>query len=102
VECDADEMCCERACIAVESLQDDPDNCGACGRACGAGRYCCQGDCLSAVGPMQPACACDSACGDRACCGDKCRDLEADNANCGACGRKCGRDESCVDGTCER
>jgi hypothetical protein len=104
VKCSAAETCCGGVCLEVAALQVDPDNCGACGRACGFGQYCCQGDCLSATGGsmMMAACACDSACGDKSCCGSNCRDLEKDKNNCGACGRKCGPDETCRNGTCAR
>lgn len=100
VECSSIETCCDGTCVDPNDFQDDRDNCGACGTRCGAGRDCCQGDCLSVTGPM--TCACTSDCGDKACCGDKCRDLDGDKANCGACGHKCGRDEDCVSGTCRR
>jgi hypothetical protein len=103
LRCSSSQTCCEGACVDPETFfQDDPNNCGACGNSCGDGRYCCQGDCLSATGPMTPACACTNDCGDKACCGDKCRDLETDKSNCGACGRKCGADQTCSRGTCRR
>jgi len=99
VQCAPSEDCCGAVCVETAVLQDDADNCGACGRACGAGQYCCQGDCLNAAMPMM-ACNCTSACGDKSCCGNSCKDLETDEKNCGACGRMCLRDRTCVDGLC--
>jgi hypothetical protein len=101
-ECSSSDTCCNGTCVDPDDFQKDEENCGACGISCGAGRYCCQGECLSATGPMNPECMCASDCGDKACCGDNCRNLETDKSNCGACGRKCGRDEDCVSGTCRR
>lgn len=100
VQCGSSETCCEGSCIDEGSLGDDVNNCGACGVRCGLGLYCCQGECLSAQGPMAGVCACTSDCGDKSCCGDKCRDLQADEAHCGACGRKCAKNQSCVSGVC--
>lgn len=33
-------------------------------------------------------------------CGERCVDLEQDRNHCGACGRACGDDQLCVDGSC--
>lgn len=103
LQCSSSDTCCEGACVDPDVFfQENPDHCGACGTSCGDGRYCCQGECLSATGPMTPACACTDDCGDKACCGDACRDLEKDKANCGACGRKCAPGETCSRGMCRR
>ncbi len=37
--------------------QMDPQNCGACGRACGLGEVCTRGKCTSSAGCMGPCCS---------------------------------------------
>lgn len=73
---------CDGSCIAVTA---DPDNCGACGRACGADQRCVEG-----------ACACLNG---LEACGAECVDLATDNANCGSCGTSCGA-RFCAGGAC--
>lgn len=94
------QTCCGGGCISRASLEQDVDNCGACGNACGAGQYCCQGSCLIAATKTVPACDCPTSCGALACCGAMCKDLESDAGNCGACGRKCGPGKMCKAGVC--
>lgn len=67
--CGAGETCCNGRC---ESLQNDADNCGACGVACGTNKACCAG---------------------------ACRDTTATN-NCGACGVTCTADQFCDGSQC--
>lgn len=112
-----------------EDLQNDPQNCGQCGVACGVGEVCQAGDCICAPGAQEcgGACvvvgtnpdhcgACGNACGDMevcqagmcqaACtgtatlCGRSCVDVESDAQNCGACGNACAQGQSCNSGTC--
>lgn len=66
------EKCGDRC---VNTLSD-PSNCGACGRACGAGTSCCAGDCLDPVA------------------------LQTDASNCGTCGNRCAVNGTCTAGTC--
>ena len=107
-------VCCESGCI---DLTVDPANCGACGRACGQGETCDDGQCRCAEGG---ACAQGEACCDRACrpaddpaclcgvtaCGDGqlccehngeglCVDPRRSDAHCGACQRSCGEGFGC-------
>lgn len=99
------------------SIAFDPNNCGACGRRCGAtaprvqracvGGVCrddvcelgyanCDGDltngCETATGAADPTnCgACDRRCeAATQCCAGTCVDLARDPTNCGACGNRC-------------
>jgi hypothetical protein len=97
----ATEECCGGTCIDQSSLEDDIQNCGACGNTCGEGQYCCQGDCLTKATPMMMACDCAISCGSLSCCGAMCRDLQTNKDNCGACGLKCGPGKTCVAGVCQ-
>ena len=56
-------------------LENDPLNCGACGKACKQGEIC-----------WRAACGCPPG---HAQCGDQCVRLERDVLNCGACGNAC-------------
>jgi hypothetical protein len=53
--CPSDQRLCGGACV---SLQSDPQNCGACGRACGAGQACSSGACVG-CGPNGEYCKAD-------------------------------------------
>ena len=44
---DSDTFCCDGVCIG-EAIFTDPNNCGACGRACQAGEQCASGNCVAA------------------------------------------------------
>jgi hypothetical protein len=70
-------------------LQNDPDNCGGCGTACGAGESCVAGSCAAG--------SCPSNTLD---CGGVCVDTQLDPANCGACGTVCVQGEVCSQGAC--
>lgn len=63
-------------------------HCGRCGRACGAGLLCADGECVS---------GCASG---RERCGGACVDLATSPTNCGACGTVCRLGERCLEGAC--
>ncbi len=106
-------ICCGQACIPVAS---DPNNCGACGRSCGAGELCVSspylelgnswnplpGTCVAVPGcdsgQDNSACQLDSGIG--FCCGGVCLDGTFDQDNCGACGQICPYDGGCFWGGC--
>ena len=88
--------------VCVNTLTDS-ENCGACGDACTPGSgSCSNGTCTCGV-----AAACEGT-DESYCChfvfgfGDfwRCRDQTSDETNCGACNRRCGVGEACVDGVC--
>ncbi len=76
---------CGTSCTAVAR---DPENCGSCGKKCGAGEVCSQGACALSCG------------GGTTKCGSACVDTKSDGANCGACGTKCNGGEVCNAGKC--
>jgi len=55
--------CCTDHCV---NLQNDPLNCGTCGKQCGAGTYCTGGQCVTP--PCQTTCSGGSTCCDATCC----------------------------------
>lgn len=68
----------------------DPGNCGQCGKACGDGESCDEGQCVPGCGD-----------GGLTMCGGACVDTESDPAHCGACDGACpGASDECVDGQC--
>jgi hypothetical protein len=126
VVCTSGLTVCGDACV---DLGGDSANCGACGRACGAGEVCqqgacgcragtesCGGACVSTASDVAHCGACGNACPSgqvceagtcrEACsagttrCGDSCVDLGGDALNCGACGRACPDVQSCHAGRC--
>lgn len=118
--------CCDGQCKPNVTL--DQDNCGGCGRACGAGTSCAGGGaCISDAGTYpdcaqscSPGSACvqqrcvrtdctganvGQACGPfqvGACCGGAgCADLRTSTQHCGSCGRACRAGEFCNSGSCQ-
>ena len=89
-DCPSGKSCCDPGGFCVD-LQTDPDNCGECGKACGANAYCSGG-----------TCHCNEGYGN--CDGDwsnGCEvNLNTDPNNCGGCGNACGEDYwDCYDDT---
>jgi hypothetical protein len=96
VVCPAGTTDCGGVCL---DLQNDVNNCGACGNVCPEGqpgfvRGCVEGTCFFM---RERACA-----EGLASCGGVCVDVLADPANCGLCGNACGSGEICFAGVCAR
>jgi hypothetical protein len=99
-DCCTDEICCGDVCVAKSALQDDPENCGACGTVCQETENLCeqvackQGQCV--IEDAEPGTACvDNPCVENGSCQD------------GVCqgspvkeGTPCGVGGTCQDGTC--
>jgi hypothetical protein len=80
--CSGDEVACGDACV---KLDDDPENCGACGAVCAKPQTCMKGTCRCKEGLL---------------CGLRCIPVMGDAANCGGCGILCLVTEKCSNGTC--
>lgn len=80
--------CTQTDCSGVSvCLQNDKNNCGACGNVCdGADTFCLGGQCQNVCGGLV--------------CNGVCIDPQIDNGNCGECGKVCGAQEKCVAGSC--
>lgn len=83
--CAAGETDCDGTCADTAT---DPRHCGQCGRACGPGETCADGECVTTCPPGQTAC------------GTICTDTDRDPNNCGACGNGCSSGTACEDGVC--
>ncbi|MBZ5555961.1 MAG: hypothetical protein LAO77_01665 [Acidobacteriia bacterium] len=68
------------------NLSTDVNNCGGCGRSCGASAFCISGSCVCAAGTTA--------------CSNGCADLTADANNCGACNNRCAVGQTCSAGAC--
>lgn len=102
------------SCQDQVDLDNDVDNCGACGNQCSGDAYCEAGECnqYNSCGgtsdlPGEEGETCQS-CGTWACDGDEAlscvggADLTSDDNNCGACGNSCFENgEYCEDSVCE-
>ena len=106
--CRDDKTRCGTRCV---DLRYNESHCGACDRPCPEGQACRNGECGCAQ--YGAACkgddtCCSKNCVDGACacaagktrCGTRCVDLRDNENHCGACGRTCGPDVRCRDGTC--
>jgi len=94
--------------------QSDSQNCGACGKVCGAGQSCSAGACVVQLpngGTCQSNGQCVSGnCSNTTCCAagqtgcsGACVDLSTSNAHCGACsgtGSVCTTTQQCAGGKC--
>jgi hypothetical protein len=83
--CGAGQLTCGGSCV---NAQKDVNNCGACGKACGADEACEAGKC---------ALHCPAG---TAVCGTRCVDTATDGTNCGACGKTCAAGSVCSAGKC--
>ena len=79
-QCNSGYTACNASCV---NLNDDKDNCGACGHACRLDEICMSGLCCG-IGQMN--------------CNNQCVDILSDNNNCGGCGVVC--TGKCMLGTC--
>lgn len=75
------------------NLQNDNQNCGACGTSCPSEQVCVNGSCRGSCTQDQTKCGGEGG-------PAYCANLKSDNANCGACGNTCGTLVSCIDGAC--
>jgi hypothetical protein len=73
-------------------LNNDPGNCGGCGKPCAAGQACMNGTCAAAINCTPPAKACDNS---------YCADFMTDKANCGGCHKACAATDFCNQGICQ-
>jgi hypothetical protein len=83
--CAAPTIACGAEC---SDLNSDPQNCGACGRACASSEFCSEGGCVDECGRGSSVC------------GRSCYDLASDSTHCGGCDRPCASGFSCVEGAC--
>jgi hypothetical protein len=93
---------------SCENLQNDPENCGGCGKACGAGEVCTAGACTALCPAGLTPCSGGGDAGagssDGGDAGDggslSCVDAINDVNNCGGCNIACGIAQVCSAGTC--
>ena len=90
-DCQAGQLCCNEACV-----EQDFQNCGACGTVCPAGAQCCVTSgvtgCTTLDDPLNCG-GCGNACDPGvACCNGKCAN---DDVNCGTCGNACTGNKTC-------
>ena len=79
-------------------LSEDEQNCGGCGKACGAGGQCVLGACTAACPSGSSVCG---AGGPSDAAAPYCAVFATDKANCGSCGNACvAAGESCTAGAC--
>ncbi|MET0385532.1 MAG: hypothetical protein ABW321_06220 [Polyangiales bacterium] len=87
--CESGSACCSGSCFDV---QNDPQNCGRCGRVCDDDESCCGGRCVDTRNDVNHCGGCGSTC-ERGnlpgCCNGSCVDFVS-NDNCGRCNYACG------------
>jgi hypothetical protein len=86
-------------------LDSDPQNCGACGKKCGASLVCCAGDCVDLTSSNLHCSGCGKACTTgKTCCNSTCSNMASDVNHCGSCGTKCTGTlgVSCSSSTCKK
>lgn len=93
-------VCCNVGCV---DLYSDPNNCAACGHACGAGQFCDYGSCkpTPTCGLANSGVDCPAPGGGVGqCCGGTCVNRQTNANNCGACSASCPAGDVCKQGTC--
>ncbi len=85
VACATGELRCGSLCVDTKSAHD---NCGVCGKICGAAEACVAGGCSTSCPAGQAVCA------------GQCVTVATDNANCGSCGKACTAGAVCSNSAC--
>lgn len=91
--CETGKTRCKSECI---DLQNDKNNCGECGKACGQAQICAEGICQRDPKSQEAPCPAGQSL-----CGSECTNLQSDILNCGQCDRRCGADKVCTRGLCQ-
>ena len=92
------EVICDHVC---KDTQNDPVNCGGCDNKCGEKEICLEGICSCPEDKPncnEPELVCDNEA--ETPCEDVCVNLKVDKDNCGACGKSCGENGICHNGSC--
>ena len=83
------------------TFDQNAEDCGSCGHACGDDQFCFSGACYTYTCEDSGYCVLDAGYGE--CCGNDgldCVDVESDANNCGGCGAACTAGMACVNGGC--
>jgi hypothetical protein len=113
--CVGNQICCPAGSTAGGGCFDpatDPNHCGDCNTRCTPGDACVMGKCVAT--PCNPPCTDGNQCvggqcrcngsggcnNGKTCCQDGCKDLSSDPDNCNMCGKSCGKNAYCCNGTC--
>lgn len=113
------DMCSDDEGFFCTDKARDANNCGICRKMCVAGAPCEGGVCACPnPGTTRENCNCSECAGNKVCsetvwgplcmacqnwttpCGNLCKDLQVDRANCGACGTACAENAKCYEGKC--